>query len=203
MLAGDSTVTETHGWGGEFKTLLTDKADCINAASRGRSSKSYIEDGRWSKALAMRGDWVLIQLGHNDQRKEDPWRGTDPTTEYPQNLRRYVDDTRASGAKPVLITPMTRREWGDDGKIHSSLTPWVESMKLVAAEKYVPLIDLHARSIEVWEGMGKAKSDEISPRRADGSIDPTHLNAAGAKLIAPVVAGELTKVAPELAKYVR
>ena len=105
--------------------------------------------------------------------------------------------------KPVLITSLSRRDWGDDGKIHSRLEPNVKVVKEIAAEKHVPLIDLHDRSIELYEKLGKDGCNELSPKKPDGSIDNTHLNAKGSQTIGPIVAEELKKAVPELAPHIK
>src|SRR5438067_10526752 len=112
-------------------------------------------------------------------------------------MTQYVDEARAAGIKPVLITSLSRRQWGDDGKIHSTLQPWADVVTEIAAEKKVPLIDLHARSIALYEKEGKDEILEISPTKnadptnpnADTSgqaVDGTHLNEKGSKLIGPM-----------------
>ena len=84
--------------------------------------------------------WVLIQFGHNDQPGK-PGRSTDLATEFPANLRRYVKEARAAGAKPVLITPLTRRMF-KNGELRDDLGPWADAAARVAAELDVPLVDL-------------------------------------------------------------
>ena len=88
---------------------------------------------------------MLIQFGHNDRRARaiNPRQTT--MAEYEANLRKYVDEARAAGIRPVLVTPLTRRYFEADGKIHSDLTAHAETMKTVAAEMKVPLIDLQQR----------------------------------------------------------
>jgi lysophospholipase L1-like esterase len=81
-------------------------------ARGGRSSKSFIAEGLWKKCLDLKPDYVLIQFGHNDQPGHGADRETDPNTTYRQFMTQYVDDARAAGIKPVLITPMSRRQWG-------------------------------------------------------------------------------------------
>src|ERR1051326_4403179 len=83
VLVGDSTVTDTSGWGPGFKSYLNHKAECTNTAANGRSSKSFINEGRWQKALAIKGDYYLIQFGHNDEHGKGPERETDANTTYP------------------------------------------------------------------------------------------------------------------------
>jgi pectinesterase len=201
VLAGDSTVTDKAGWGVGFARCLSPQAECLNLARGGRSSKSFIAEGLWKKCLDARPDYILIQFGHNDQPGHPGDRQTDPNTTYRQYMTQYVDDARAAGIKPILVTSISRRQWGWDGKIHSSLLPYVEVVKQIAGEKGVPLIDLHARSIEVYEKLGKKKCYEFSPRKGDG-YDNTHLNAKGSDIFGPIVAEELVKAVPELAPFV-
>jgi pectinesterase len=107
VLVGDSTVTDNAGWGLGFKQFLTEGTECINTAQGGRSSESFMREGRWTNALALQADYYLIQFGHNNQPGK-PGRSTDMPT-FVANMKQYVDDARAIGAKPVLVTPMTRR----------------------------------------------------------------------------------------------
>ena len=202
ILVGDSTVASKSGWGDAFAKLLGPKAECLNEAAGGRSSKSFRSEGRWQKALDDHPAWVLIQFGHNDMPGKGPERETDPATTFPENLARYVDEARAIGAKPVLITSLTRRNYLD-GKLVRDLTDYVEATKRVAAEKKVPLVELNARSIEQLEKLGPEGIAAMEPEgKTSGSTDHTHLNARGAELVAPLVVEELRKVAPDLAKLV-
>ncbi|MFO1476473.1 MAG: rhamnogalacturonan acetylesterase [Verrucomicrobiota bacterium] len=198
VLVGDSTVTDTNGWGAGFKSLLSDRAECLNVAANGRSSRSYIREGRWTNALALKGDYYLIQFGHNDEPGKGD-RSTDPQTTYREFMMRYVDDCRAIGATPVLVTSLVRRQFGPDGKIHSSLVPYVEVVKSIAAEKQVPLVDLHARSLELCEKLGKEQCLVFSPMKLTNQVDNTHLNAAGSPVFARLVAEELVSAVPALA----
>ena len=139
VLVGDSTVTDDSGWGAGFKRLATDKVEIVNTAANGRSSKSFIDEGRWAEALARRGQYYLIQFGHNDEPGKGPERETDPKTTYRANMARYVDDARAIGATPILVTSLIRRLYKDDGTIRTTQTPYVEVVRTLAAEKKVPL----------------------------------------------------------------
>ena len=198
VLVGDSTVNDGGGWGWGFRQFLTGNVVCINTAANGRSSKSFIAEGRWRRALALKGDYYLIQFGHNDEPGKGPARETDPATTYPQNLARYVDDARAIGAKPILVTSLTRRIFDPSGKLKPSLVPYVEAMKKVAAEKNVPLVDLHARSVELCNELGPAETARFNPIK-NGKPDTTHLNARGRVVFARLVVEELRKAVPELA----
>jgi pectinesterase len=207
VLVGDSTVTDNAGWGLGFKQFLTDGAQCINTSRGGRSSKSFMTEGRWTNALALKADSYLIQFGHNNEPGK-PGRSTDMAT-FVANMEQYVNDARAVGAKPILVTPLTRRQWDKEnpGKIKSSLAPYAKEVRRMATEKKVPLVDLQARSIELCESLGPEKCLEFSPLKtnADGKInhDGTHLNVKGYVLFARLVVDELRRNAPELAPILR
>jgi len=207
VLVGDSTVTDNAGWGLGFKQFLTDGVECINTAQGGRSSESFRREGRWTNALALKGDYYLIQFGHNNEPGK-PGRSTDMPT-FVSNMVSYVAEARAVRAKPVLVTPLTRRQWDKDnsGKINSSLAPYAVEVRKIAAEKNVPLVDLQARSIELCESLGPEKCLEFSPLKtnADGKIthDGTHLNEKGYVLFAQLVVDELRRNVPELAPLLR
>lgn len=204
ILAGDSTVNDQGGWGYGFKQFLTREAECINTAMNGRSTMSFMREGRWTNALALKGDYYLIQFGHNNEPGK-PGRSTDMPT-FVSDMKQYVEDARAIGAKPILVTPLCRRQWDKEnpGKIKSSLTPYAEAVRKIAAEKNVPLVDLHDLSKEYYEKVGRAECEKFSPvKTVDGtnSIDGTHLKGEGRVLMARLVVGELLNNVPELVPY--
>jgi pectinesterase len=204
VLVGDSTVTEKSGWGLGFKQFITGDIECINTAQGGRSSKSFRDEGRWTNALALKGDYYLIQFGHNNEPGK-PGRSTDMPT-FVQDMKNYVDEAQAIGAKPVLVTPLTRRQWDKsrNGKIKSSLAPYAEEVKKIAAEKHVPVLDLHARSIELCEQLGREGCLKFSPmKEGTNTVDGTHLNAQGSVMFARLVVEELRRAVPELSASLR
>jgi pectinesterase len=210
-LAGDSTVTDQSGWGQGLAARLGPGAVCLNMARSGRSSRSYLNEGHWRKLLEAKPDYILIQFGHNDQPGKGPERETDPSTTYRESLARYVEDAQAIGARPILVTSLARRHFTPEGKIHSDLGPYAEAVKVVAAEKHVPVIDLHARSIALLDGLGPEASAEFDPKpRADAKAqakaaapDKTHLSPRGSEAFGAIVADELKKVEPSLAAYIK
>lgn len=168
ILIGDSTVAVQGGWGSSFcAEHVTSFAACVNLARGGRSSGSYIAEGSWNIALnearapGYAATWLLIQFGHNDQPGK-PGRSTDLATEFSANLRRYVNEARAVGAQPILVTPLTRRMF-KDGKLENGLAPWAESITRVANEMKVPLVDLNARSTAAVQAMGSTAANEFAP----------------------------------------
>jgi lysophospholipase L1-like esterase len=203
VLVGDSTVTDDSGWGGGFRLLATSGIEVVNTAANGRSSKSFIAEGRWSEALAKKGQYYLIQFGHNDEPGKGPDRETDPSTTYRANMARYVDEARAIGAKPILVTSLVRRLYNADGTIRSTQTRYVNVVRALAKEKQVPLVDLHAISLADAEQVGDDVWADLSPRDEKGQIDRTHLNAKGSEVVARMVVDALQKVAPELSPFFR
>ncbi len=198
VLVGDSTVADDSGWGPGFRRLSTSGVEVVNIAANGRSSKSFIDEGLWNKALAARGQYYLIQFGHNDEPGKGPERETDPRTTYRTFMARYVDESRAIGATPVLITSLVRRIFNPDGTIKTTQTPYVEAVRALAAQKRVPLIDLHAISLADAEHAGDDVWADLSPRDEKGQIDRTHLNAKGSDVVGRMVAEALVKVVPQL-----
>ena len=123
VLVGDSTVTEGSGWGLGFRQLVGPGVTVTNTAQNGRSSKSFRDEGHWATALAAKGDYYLIQFGHNDQPGKGPERETDPATTYPANMARYVDEVRAIGATPILVTSLVRRTFRETGTSATASRP--------------------------------------------------------------------------------
>ena len=203
VLVGDSTVAEESGWGPGFRRLAKDGVEVLDMAANGRSSKSFIDEGLWSKALAARGRYYLIQFGHNDEPGKGPERETDPKTTYRAFMARYVDESRAIGATPILVTSLVRRIYNPDGTIKTTQTPYVEAVRALAAEKRVPLVDLHATSLADAENAGDDVWADLSPRDDKGGVDRTHLNAKGSDVVGRMVAEGLRQSFPELAAFFR
>jgi len=206
-LIGDSTQTNNAGYGRGFCANLSAKVDCLNMARGGASTKTFREQGLWEQSLQTRPDYMLIQFGHNDMESKDHLPRQTTMVEYEANLRRYVSQARAAGIKPVLVTPLTRRYFEADGTIHSDLLAHAETMKKVATEMKVPLVDLQADSIALLNQVGEASGDgfAITKKDVDGKTiyDKTHLNWAGSYVFGRIVAVDLAKAAPELAQYVK
>lgn len=176
ILVGDSTMAPNSGWGGAFCARHVKwKIACLNLARGARSTRSFRSEGGWDLALAemkvpgYEKVYVLIQMGHNDQARHKPERWTAEATEYPDNLRRFVKEARAADAVPVLITPLTRREFRD-GKVENTLASWSAQVRKVADELDVPLIDLNARSAQRVQQMGAVAAlalAQLPPGAAD------------------------------------
>ncbi|MEZ0264092.1 MAG: rhamnogalacturonan acetylesterase [Phycisphaerae bacterium] len=207
VLTGDSTVAPNGGWGPGFAPLLSKDAEVINWARSGRSSWSFVKEGWWAKALAEKPDYLLIQFGHNDQKARGIGE-TPPLVAYREWMSRLIDEARAAGAKPVIVTSLTRRLFKGE-QVASNLFEYADAAKAIAAEKKVPVIDLHARSIAELDKIGPKASVALNyvAKPKDGTPptdkpDLTHLSPKGAELFGRVVAEELIKAVPELAPYV-
>lgn len=136
---------------------------------------------------------MLIQFGHNDSHAKTKPEATDAATDYSENLRRYIDEARAAGATPVLVTPMHRRTWNPDGTLYDILQPYADAMKAIGAEKKVPVIDLHAMSRELYLKLCEQACLEFA--NAEG--DRTHFGEKGAQMMAGLVMSKFADAVPE------
>jgi lysophospholipase L1-like esterase len=201
VLTGDSTVALGGGWGAALCSMLTTNVGCVNLAKNGRSSKSYYDEGLWKDALSRKPDYILIQFGHNDMPGKGLQRETDANTTYAANMRRYIEQARAIGAQPVIVTSLSRRSY-QDGKLVQDLKAYAEAAKRVASEEDAALIDLNAQSVKLLETMTQERADQfdaaVHPDARDKGPDRTHLNAAGAAVFGRMVADGLARVCVEL-----
>jgi len=206
-LIGDSTQTDNAGYGRGLCANLTEKVDCLNLARGGASTHTYRDMGLWDRALAARPDYMLIQFGHNDEVSSAHMDRETPLPQYADNLRRFVAEARAAHIAPVLVTPLSRRYYGPDNKIHSDLTEYSNAMKSVAAELKVPLIDLQNLSIELLNQIGPDRGKALGITKKDDAghtiPDATHLNWQGSFIFGRIVAKDLAVVVPALKPYVR
>lgn len=211
VLVGDSSVAAGGGWGPGFCAHLTDDADCLNLAADGRSTKSFLDEGLWRKALDEGGQFYFIQFGHNDQ-KDQVKLHTDPETTFTENLHRYVSDVRKIGGTPVLITSLTRRNFKDGKIIVDPLREYAAAMREVAAEDHVPLIDLYQLSRALIEPMTQEQADQFDMTRhpdamAEGATatipDRTHLNDLGKRTFGDMVVQAAYGAVPALRQYIQ
>ncbi|MGW6443452.1 rhamnogalacturonan acetylesterase [Lentzea sp. NPDC055074] len=207
-VVGDSTASTytsalapRAGWGQALPVFLSGGVVTANEALSGASSKSFSDLGRLDPVLSRieRGDHLLISFGHNDQKKEDPARYTEPSTTYKSYLSQYIDRSRAKGAKPVLVTSVERRRFTGAGTAAPSHGAYPAAMRELAAAKGVPLVDLTASSLELWNSAGVEGTKKYflhlpagsRPNYPDGIEDDTHFQAAGAIEVARLVATAL------------
>lgn len=203
-IASDSTVMTypasyypQMGWGQKIADNFTAEVRFDNRAIGGRSSKSFVDEGRLDAILNViqRDDYLFIQFGHNDTHA-DPLRHTDPFTTYKEYLARYVDGALERGAIPVLITPVARRHPNAQGVFINDFRDYCTAMQQLADEKGVSLIDLNSDSIAYYNSIGVEASKEVFlfvepgvyPHFPTGAMDNTHFQEYGASQIAVLVA---------------
>lgn len=241
MATYSESTTVTRGWGQMFQQFFTDAVTVNNRAKSGASSKSFYEEAAYWESVKKQiqpGDYVLIQFAHNDEKNDGmdgdevkayyesigdqakadatDYRGTTASGTYKEYLRKYVEETRALGATPVLVGAICRKyftgstirrngrhDLGDDFSLltasgikegnkvgeddHTYDYPY--QMRLVADEMGVSYIDLTTATKELYESYGDAKANELL-FDGDGS---THTSAMGATLIARLCAQLLQK----------
>ncbi|TDE16619.1 glycosyl hydrolase family 28 protein [Dyadobacter psychrotolerans] len=221
FLIGDSTLAnkapgdapET-GWGMILQDYFeSEKVTVQNHALNGRSTKSFITEGRWTKVLKemKSGDWVFIQFGHNDSKDKDTSRYAAANTDYKKNLIKFINETRAKGGKPVLITPVMRRRFDEKGVFFDTHGDYPSAVKAVAKELKVPMIDLHATSREAITSLGPEGSKAMFmhleggfyTKFPNGIVDDTHFSQYGASVMASLIAEDIKKQNFDLANYLK
>lgn len=221
-IAGDSTAADKpttppnpeRGWGQALPGFLREPATVVNHAQNGRSTRSFIAEGRWQTLVdaLQPGDWVIIQFGHNDEKSQDPKRYTAPRGEYTENLRRFVADVRGRDAHPILCTPVARRKWDDAGTaLIETHGEYPDAVRDLARAEGVPLVDLLVltRSLEEAHGVEGSKRLHlwipagVYERKPDGWQDDTHYSAYGAERVAALVVQEILRQQLPLAEWVK
>ena len=219
-LIGDSTMcTYEHsrapltGWGMPFAQFFDSTVVIDNRARGGRSTRTFISENRWqpiADSLNL-GDYVLIQFGHNDEAKEEKYKDRyTPVSDYKTNLAKFIVETRAKKAIPVLISPVTRMRFDKGGKIMETHVDYTAAMYEVAKQYQVPLIDLDKKSRELLQQFGPEYAKLLfmqlepgeHPNYPDGQKDNTHFNEFGARKMAELVLAEIRTLHLELAARV-
>lgn len=215
FIAGDSTAeikTKSErpesGWGEFLSDFFNVSVHIENHAMGGRSTKSFLDQKRFEPILdeMKTGDYLLIQFGHNDQKMEDPERYTDPHSNYQDNLKWFIKETRQKNATPILLTSISRRVFKEGQIDTTSLGDYPEAMRKVAQEEGVTLIDMHKLSIQLLNQLGEEDSKDLFlhlkenefQNYPEGLIDNTHFSKMGATTFAKMVAQELVKEINEI-----
>lgn len=214
-IIGDSTAANKEekafpetGWGMELGRLFTPNMKVDNRAMNGRSTKSFINEKRWASILTTlkAKDYVLIQFGHNDEKIDKPGVGTS-LAEYKLNLIRYVQDTQAKKAFPVLLTPIVRRNF-KNGVLTDTHSGYPDVVRKLADSLHIPLIDMQAKTEKLLTGLGEQASvklfnhvDAGHVNYPEGKKDDTHLSPGGAKAVAALVAEGILETKSRLGSY--
>lgn len=216
FLAGDSTVTDQKiepwcAWGQMLPAFFAPSLAVANHAESGRTLDSFRDDRRWRKILDILrpGDFVMMQFGHNDMKQTGEGKG--PFLNFRDNLHAFVAETRAVGAIPVLVTPMHRRRFDEDGHIVDTFGDYPEAVRQVAAELAVPLLDLHRDSRQLFEALGPEGSRQAFvhypantfPGQAAALKDDSHFSPYGAYQLARCLVEQIRAHAPALAAHLR
>jgi lysophospholipase L1-like esterase len=201
------------GWGQLFRERVLPTAKIENHAVNGRSTKSFIDEGRWQQVVdsLKPGDWVIIQFGHNDEKSADPTRFTEPHGAYRDNLVRFVREAKGRGAHPVLATPVVRRKWSAEGKLIDTHGEYPAVVRDVAKQENVPLLDLQklTEALETMHGVEGSKKLHLwfpageHPDLPAGLQDDTHYSELGAKLVANLAIREIEMLKLPLSGYLK
>jgi len=218
-LAGDSTV-QTYsalryprmGWGQVLPNYFTNDVYIENHSEGGRSSKSFIEEGRLQKIdeKISKGDYLFIQFGHNDS-KPDELRRTEPFSSYKEYLMKYIETARKHGAYPILFTSVVRRSFDDNGNVLNTHGAYPAAMRELAKEQNVPLIDLCAKTTELYNRLGPDGTIKLHmifdnsayKNYGEGCFDNTHFCEYGAAVLAKLVVEGIKEINLEIKKYLR
>lgn len=206
---GDSTMANKkdpdrnpeHGWAQVLQPFFKDNIVVENKALNGRSTKSFINEKRWDSIYKKlkKGDYVMIEFGHNDEKIEDSIRYTNPHTAYRYNLIKFVKETREKGAIPILLTSISRRNFNEKGVLIPTHGDYPLETRLVAQEYKVPFIDLeyYTELLEQSYGPEKSKLLHLHFKAGENAYydkdkaDDTHLSLKGATTIAQIVINQV------------
>lgn len=212
-MIGDSTASPYDGgtfprtgWAQVLQPFFDrDSVYILNKARSGRSSKSYYHEAAgWPavKSQLQSGDYLMIQFGHNDS-KSDTARYTEPFTTYKEYLQRYIDEARAIGVTPVLMTSIHRNSWKSDTlNIQDTHGDYLVAVRQMADSFLVPLIDMAVKTEALYESYGYTRATEeiflnlppdVYPAYLTGNEDNTHLQETGAYEIASLAAQAISQ----------
>jgi len=207
-ICGDSTV-QTYsaryapqaGWGQFIGDYFTSDVLFVNKAIAGRSSKSFIADGRLDEIINVikPNDYLFVQFGHNDATISNPERYAEAGTTYKECLRQFINRAREKGAIPILITPVARLNYVN-GTFKNDFPAYCTAMKEVANEKNVPCIDLMSKSLSYYASIGYDRVYPLYLVSSNGT-DYTHFTEAGAKQIARIVSEGVKELGIGISKY--
>jgi lysophospholipase L1-like esterase len=218
FIASDSTAQDYHpdkypqsGWGTMLRCAVGSNVTVENRAIGGRSTNSFIREGRLDKIAAdlKPGDTLLIQFGHNDASIDKPERYT-TLEQYEANLHRFLDVAKTAHARAVILTPVARRDF-KDGIEQPSFPTYAEVARRVARETHTPLIDL-GKTSQAWEQSLGPDADKAMHLHYDGTAglpgfpngvhDDTHFSELGARHVADLVATDLKRLHLPVSRYV-
>lgn len=220
-IAGDSTAATKEknkrpeaGWGEYIDEYFDNRVTIINCAKNGRSTKSFLQEGLMQAILEkiQPGDYLFIQFGHNDQKLEDPQRGTHPWSDYQENLTTFIQLAKNQGAFPILLTSVTRRQYLTNGEFNKeTLGDYPDAMKAVGKKLQIPILDIYDRTKKLYAQSSPEETAtwhlHLSPHESEnypeGIEDNTHYNTKGAALIAKLIVEAIIDSSLLLKEYLR
>lgn len=199
-MIGDSTMANKQpdkfpetGWGMPFSKMFNASVTVDNRSMNGRSTKSFINEKRWQPIVdaLKEGDYVFIEFGHNDEKVDKPAVGTS-IEEFRTNLIKFITETRAAKATPILLTPVNRWKFDSLGHFQDTHGAYPDAVREVAKTYNVPLIDMYQKTKTLMEKIGAEASHKwfnqlekgAHPNYPDGIKDNTHFSPAGAQQMA-------------------
>ncbi len=212
MQYNDFTSFPQTGWVQEFRRFLPEDTVWLDFARNGRSTKSFIDEGRFERVMveAKKGDFALIQFGHNDEKSADPSRYTNPEKggAFRKNLSYFVRELRSKGVKPLLLTPMARRMF-ENGNLKNSHGEYPQAIIETAAEENVPCIDMNFLTMDLIAQKGEEASRRfymnfepgLYENYPEGKNDNSHLRPEGANAFSRLAAEEVKKIAEKFPDY--
>lgn len=219
-LIGDSTVANYEakrapltGWGMPFRFFFDSTVTIDNRARGGRSTRTFLSEGLWQPIAdnLQEGDYVLMQFGHNDEAKEERYKDRyTPVPDYTKNLVKFITETRAKKAFPVLITPVTRMRFNAEGKQEETHAEYTAAVLEAGQQHNVPVIDLDRMSRELVNDLGPQHAKHLfmylergeHPAYPEGQKDNTHFSEYGARRMAQLVLRGLKEKNIDLAKRI-
>lgn len=219
-MIGDSTMANKplndnpeRGWGQLFPKFFNDKVKIENHALNGRSTKSFINEGRWDSIMVKlkKGDYVFIQFGHNDEKIADTTRYAEPHTTFKKNLEKFVTECRQQGAIPILMTPVVRRHFDDKGNLVDTHGVYPDAVRELAKQMNVLFIDMNKKTEKLVKEYGmegsKALFLYINPgvyqSLPKGRIDDTHSSELGATKNAQLAVEGIKELGINLKSYLK
>lgn len=218
-LVGDSTMSNKEnlnyperGWGQILPGFMLPQLRIMNHAANGRSTKRFVDEGRWAYLLSelSAGDYVLVQFGHNDQKKDSPSRYADAENDYPEYLTGFINDVTERGAHIMIASSICRRHFDNEGKLKRTLTRYASAAEQVARKHKVTFIPMNTLTCDFFASIGDGASEDyfikvpagIYAKFPNGKVDNTHVNVVGATKVSQLFVRALKAQNHPLADYV-
>lgn len=190
-LIGDSTMAAKKadrapesGWGEGLKSLVAEHVTVRNHAASGRSTLSFINENRWQSVLdsIQPGDYVIMQFGHNDQ-KENPKVHAPAYGSFQEHLRKFIDESRAKGAHPIVCSSIVRRHFDSDGTLRQTHGEYIAAAEALALATGTPYVNMEKLTRKLVSEMGPEASKSLFTF-TETIKDSTHVSYQGAEVMA-------------------